>query len=187
MVEEDNQNLIREIVNGNREIFGTVIKQYQKLVFTLVFRMIKDEDESKDVVQDVFIKVFQNLNKFNGKSKLSTWISTIAFRQTIDYLKKKKRFPVANWENPISYDPSETIIEARERQMILTRAIDSLKPQDSAIITLYYLEEKSLTEISQITGISVNNLKARLFKSRKILKNILKKVDKTVISEFYEK
>ncbi|WP_029281340.1 RNA polymerase sigma factor [Pedobacter sp. R20-19] len=189
MAVQDDQNLISEILRGNRELFGVLIKKYQKLVFTVAYRIIKDEDESKDVSQDVFIKAFQNLKKFNGDAKFSTWISTIAFRQSFDYLKKKQKrsSSLDNWNNS-DYDiNSDSLIEIKERKIFIQKAIDLLKPEDSIIVTLYYLEEKSLNEISEITGITINNLKARLFKSRKMLKDIFKRVDKTEINEFYER
>lgn len=187
---EEERSLITKVLNGQTERFGVLIDHYKHLVFTLVFRVLKNENDAKDISQEVFIKAYQNLGKFKGDAKFSTWISSIAFRQAIDFKKKNERNNKVDF-NRIDERSTENSFhhesEYKERQELITGALNTLKPMDSIIVTLYYLDEMSLQEISAVVNISVNNLKARLFKARKSLKEFLQRNMNIEITDFYGK
>ncbi len=86
----EDRELVNKILNGNKQAFSLLVKQYEKLVWRLVSRMVLDEDELKDICQEIFIKIYINLEKFKFDSKLSTWIATISYRLTLNHLKKSK-------------------------------------------------------------------------------------------------
>ena len=85
---DDNQ-LVGSVLNGDMQAFKVLIDQNQRLVAHMVGRLIKNEEDREELCQDVFIKVHQKLSEFNFKSKLSTWIATIAYRLSINHLQKK--------------------------------------------------------------------------------------------------
>jgi RNA polymerase sigma factor (sigma-70 family) len=85
----NDRELVDKILNENKSAFSILVKKYERMVWFLVSRMVLDEDETKDICQEAFIKVYLNLDKFNFESKLSTWIATVTYRLTLNYLKKK--------------------------------------------------------------------------------------------------
>ena len=92
--------IVSNILNGKTQDFAIVVKNTEKLVAQIVRKMIATEDDQKDIVQDIYIKVYQNLSSFQFKSKLSTWIANIAYNSTINYLQKKK-IPLMELESSI--------------------------------------------------------------------------------------
>jgi RNA polymerase sigma-70 factor (ECF subfamily) len=86
----DDALLVRAVVGGNTEAFKKLVHQYERLVCSIVFKMIDQKEDREDICQEVFIKVYDKLPHFRFQSKLSTWIGNIAFNHTVNFLKKKK-------------------------------------------------------------------------------------------------
>lgn len=177
----EDRELVDKIVNGNKEAFSILIKRYEKMVWFMVSRMVIDEDEIKDISQEVFIKVYLNLEKFNFDSKLSTWISTIAYRYTLNYLKKKKKVSFSNISDEIILDHSMTEttplreLEENEKRAYIHNAVNGLPIQYRTIVTLYHLNDFSYKEIADITGMPDGTVKSYLFRARQLLKDLLKR------------
>ncbi len=169
--------IVTNILNGNVQCFAIVIKNTEKLVTQVVRKMISDEDDQKDLVQDIYLKAYQKLSSFQFKSKLSTWIANIAYNTTINYLQKKK-IPIIGIEKTnedefsVTENPEGEIIKT-EAVEILTAAIAQLPPLYKTLITLYHLEELSNKEISEITNLPEGTIKSYLYRARKILKNTI--------------
>ncbi len=179
MVEKNNhlhdKIIITNILNGNIQDFAIVIKNTEKLVTQIVCKMISDKDDQKDVVQDIYMKIYQNLASFQYKSKLSTWIANIAYNTTINYLQKKK---ISFIEIENTSENKFKSIENPELETIKTEAIDILNKEIEklpllykTLITLYHLEELSNKEISEITNLPEGTIKNYLYRARKILKD----------------
>lgn len=167
--------IVTNILNGNIQEFSVVVKNTEKLVTQIVRKMATNEDDQKDLVQDIYLKAYQNLSSFQFKSKLSTWIANIAYNTTINYLQKKK-IPVIGIaetvENKLA-EPENTALEIikTETVEILTAAIARLPPLYKTLITLYHLEELPNKEISEITNLPEGTIKSYLYRARKILKD----------------
>ena len=167
--------IVSNILNGNMQGFAIVIARTEKLVTQIVRKMTTNEDDQKDLVQDIYLKAYQNLSSFQFKSKLSTWIATIAYNTTINYLQKKKISIIGNEvlmedELMVSENPSLEIFKT-EAIKILHREIDKLPLLYKTLITLYHLEELSNKEISEITNLPEGTIKSYLYRARKILKD----------------
>lgn len=166
--------IVTSILNGNMQGFAVVVKNTEKLVTQIVRRMTTNEDDQKDLVQDIYLKVYQNLSSFQFKSKLSTWIAHIAYNTTISYLQKKK-IPILGIENAIeakfaaTNDPELEAINT-EAIEILNAEIARLPPLYKTLITLYHLEELPNKEISEITNLPEGTIKSYLYRARNILK-----------------
>lgn len=180
MVKEDDQHYIHLVMKGDTNAFAVLVDRYKNMVFTLSLKMLKDREEAEEVAQDTFVKVFKSLSKFSGESKFSTWIYKVAFNTCLDRLKKNKRSqPVAAMND---FTEQETIslvnvldsIEEKERKQTIQDCLHGLPGEDSFLLTLYYFEEQSLDEIAKIIGINPNNVKIRLYRSRKKLASLLK-------------
>jgi RNA polymerase sigma-70 factor, ECF subfamily len=188
----NDQVYINKILNGDTNAFAVLVDRYKDLVFTLALRMVKNREEAEEVAQDTFIKTYNALSKFKGESKFSTWIYKVAYNTCLDRLKKNKRQPYTVAIDEYTEHQIKTLdnaldnIEEKEKKQTIKNCLELLPSEDSFILTLYYFEELSLDEISKITGLKPNNVKVKLFRSRKKLAAILKQQLEPEIIESYE-
>lgn len=170
--------LINQILNGNTNAFTFLVTRYQKLVVHITGRLIQRHDELEDVCQDVFLKVYQNLGKYRYECKLSTWIATIAYNTSINYLRKfKKGDEVVPEDSATLRNLSEfnTVdFEKADLHRYIREQIDLLPVQYRTVLTLFHLEEFSYQEIEQITGMPEGTIKSYLFRAKALLKEKLK-------------
>ncbi|WP_298223684.1 sigma-70 family RNA polymerase sigma factor [Flavobacterium sp.] len=167
--------IVTNILNGNIQGFAVVVKNTEKLVTQIVRKMLANEDDQKDLVQDIYLKAYQNLASFQFKSKLSTWIANIAYNTTVNYLQKKK-IPIIEIETMIENkftitDHPEFVTIKTEAVEILNAEIGKLSPLYQTLITLYHLEELPNKEIAAITNLPEGTIKSYLSRARKILKD----------------
>lgn len=188
----NDQVYIDSILNGDANAFTVLVDRYKDLVFTLALRMMKHREEAEEVAQDTFIKVYKSLNKFKGDSKFSTWIYRVALNTCLDRLKKNKRQQYTVEINEYTEHQIKTLdnaldkIEEKEREQAMQDCLALLPSEDSFLLTLYYFEELSLEEIGKIVDLKINNVKVKLFRSRKKLATILRKKLDNEIIESYE-
>lgn len=177
---DPDQPYIEKALNGDTHAFSVLVDRYKYMVYTLVFRILKNKEDAEEVAQDTFVKMFSQLSQFKGDAKFSTWLYKIAYYGSLDRLKKQKR----NLETASIDHYKETYSrgavnetgqwEVIEQQQLIKNALAKLNEEDSAIITLFYFEELSLEEIGKIMDLSANTVKVRLFRSRKKLSEILR-------------
>lgn len=176
--------LINEVLIGNKKAFVKLIKQYEGLVLHIVTPFIGINQDREDICQDVFIKVYQKLNTFQFKSKLSTWIGNIAYNTSINFLQKKRNVLLsdllsANQEASFidelesDYNNPEQIIIKQENIVELNKNINKLPELQKSILLLFYKDELSVEEISRILEMPINTIKSHLFRARKSLKELL--------------
>lgn len=173
----DERQVVQQIKKGDLQAFSILVKQYQKLVFHVVQRLLTAPQDVEDVSQEVFIKVYKRLDSFAFESKLATWIARIAYVTTVDYLRKFK--PNHTQGNPIgdqvpctNYTPEEILIQT-DVTLYMQKLIDSLPESYRVVLTLYHLEEFSYSEIEQITGMPAGTVRNYLFRGRRLLKDRL--------------
>lgn len=180
MNHQSDQYYIDLVLNGDTNSFSVLVERYQSMVYTVVYRMIKNKEEAEEVSQDTFVKAFTSLSKFRGDAKFSSWLYTIAYRKSLDAIKVAKRLAVSELIEDITEGEIESVHDAlgylqeKERKQIILDSIRSLPEEETAIITLYYYEEKSVKEIVDIIGLTKDNVKIKLYRSRKKLYSILK-------------
>lgn len=145
--------------------FSHLLKKYQQKIYWHVRRMVIDHDDADDVTQDVFIKIWRNLEKFREDSQLYTWLYRIATNECITFLNKKKlKYSVSLDEDSSSY-LSETLADTSyfngdKAQMKLQQALLTLPEKQRLVFNMKYFEDLKYDEISQILGTSVGALKA---------------------------
>jgi RNA polymerase sigma-70 factor (ECF subfamily) len=180
MKQHTDQYYIQKTLKGDTNAFSELISRYQNLVFTVVLRVVKVREEAEEVAQDTFLKAFESLHSYRGESKFSTWIYSIAYRKALDRIRKINRMNSVELVEDITEKQLGTIenalsfLEQQERNETIKRCIAELPEQDAAIITFYYFEDQSVREISKITGLSEDNIKVKLHRSRKKLFTLLK-------------
>lgn len=180
MTTNDDQHYINQVLDGNTQVFSVLVDRYKDLVFTLALRMVKDREEAEEVSQDTFIKVYKKLNKFKGESKFSTWIYKVTYNTCLDRIKTYKRKyntveinEYTAHQVKTSTTAYDTLVEQEQAEQ-LRNCINLLPSEDSFLLSLFYFEEQSLEEIAKVIGITANNVKVKLYRSRKKLANILK-------------
>jgi RNA polymerase sigma-70 factor (ECF subfamily) len=187
----NDQVYIDKILNGDTNAYVELVDRYKDLVYTLAIRMVKNKEEAEEVSQDTFIKVYKSLSRFKGESKFSTWIYRVAYNTCLDRIKKIKRqyntVAIDEYtEHQVkSIDNALDEIGEQEKQMAIKACLDQLPGDDSFILTLFYFEELSLDEISKVMGLKPNNVKVKLFRSRKKLAAILQEqLDNEIIESY---
>lgn len=182
------KNLVAKILNGNIQDFAIVVKSTEKLVTHIVRKMTTNEDDQKDLVQDIYLKAYQNLSSFQYKSKLSTWIATIAYNTSVNYLNKKriKLFDLDFFsENNYSgYETIEDEICKKENVQFVNSELNKLSPLFKTLISLYHFEELAIKEIAEITNLPAGTVKSYLYRARKTLKD---NINQHFKNEYYEK
>jgi len=184
MKQFDENILIQQTLDGDVKSFEKIVVTYNAMVYTLAYRVLKNREEAEEIAQDVFIKIYQSLKNFNMKSKLSTWIYRITYNTSINKFKSQKRRietteidRYAEFNNSSLPDAYHDISE-KEKQKVINDSILKLPETDRIIITLYYYEELSVKEIAEITEMSTQNVKIKLFRSRqKLYKELKDKVN----------
>jgi len=175
---EEIKRAIQKVLGGDVNAFSVVVDQYKKLVAHIVFRMIYNPNDREDMCQDVFIKVYQNLSSFRFESKVSTWISKIAYNNCINYLNKRKTNSMNDVTRDLESIPSTTsspghFTEDEDRMTRIHAEIRNLPLPYRAILTLYHLEEMSYHEISEVMNLPEGTVKSYLYRARQQLKEKL--------------
>jgi len=170
------ERLVSAALSGDDEAFGELVRRYKRRVFSISARYVRNSDELDDVCQEIFIKVYQNLEKYRADAPFEHWVSKIAVNACYDALRKQRRkeneVPLDDVEFALSDTACEEIPN-NEAWEILRHALAKLRPEDRMVITLLNLEEKSIREISALTGWSESKVKVRAFRARNELKKIL--------------
>jgi len=177
--EPSDESLIRKICSGNKEAFVLLVRRYKRKVFGMAARFARDADDLDDICQDVFIKVYENLDKFRADAPFEHWLSRITIRTCYDALRSRKRergnIPLDSMHNLIEDRSISTKQAAEEARNILEWGFARLRPDEHLVITLLEIEEKSIREIAALTGWSEANVKVRAFRARQKLKQLLEK------------
>ena len=169
--------LINDSLKGNQVALGQLIKKYQNQMYSVCLSILKRPDEAQEAAQDTFIKMHKSLNTFNSGSKFSSWLYKIAYRTSLDYLRKRKKtidIEEVSFLLENNNDSQEDVMMQSELSQQLLKAIAHLNPDEAGIIRMFYLEEMTIKELAEITGNSISNVKVKLFRGRKKLGEIIK-------------
>lgn len=178
---EDDRSLVSGILSGDLKAYRSLIRQNERLVAHMVGRLVKHNEDREEICQDVFLRVYEKINEFNFRSKLSTWIATIAFRQAMNFIKKKNiQFIELTEENDLLTafsDPvnPESVMEEKDMHQMIIYMTDRLPPHYKTALMLFHVDGMSYAEISRITGMPEGTVKSYIFRARNLLKQIVMK------------
>lgn len=173
MSDQDDKINIKEVMAGNTQAFGNIVERYQNTIFSLTLRMTNNAEDSKDLTQNIFIKAFSKLHKYNTDQKFFSWFYRLAINETINYKKSQNKLvPLSSDEIADDTSYSGTIRGKEEKKKIHV-AIQKLPPRYRILVILKYYEGKSYDDISRLLEIPVSKVKARLFIARQKLKEML--------------
>lgn len=175
-------NLIEECRGGNLNNFRKLVELTSPLAYSVAFRMLSDEDQAKDIVQDTMVTIWKKLHKIRSAEVYKTWMYRIVMNKCYDYLRKKKRNPEFNADDKTWSYISDTIsekanseLENKEIAAIINKLTDRLSPKQKAVFILSDIEQMTNDEISEITGLSKSGVKANLHYARKSISVMVEK------------
>jgi RNA polymerase sigma-70 factor (ECF subfamily) len=180
--------LITRVKLKDEEAYTILIDTYKDQLANYIYRIVWDEEMAKDLVQDTFIKVFLNIDKYEYITKFKTWLYTIATNLSINQWRRMKKRRILSLqalaENNITAEVEETISKpasecplgtllAKERRQIIKNALSTLKPKYKIPIVLFDFEQQSYESISEILNIPIGTVKSRIHRARVLLKKKL--------------
>ncbi|MGD0342530.1 MAG: RNA polymerase sigma factor [Bacteroidales bacterium] len=176
----DDTYYITRVLRGNTNAYSYLVEKYKRMAYTLALKLVKVPEDAEEIAQDGFVKAFQALDNFKGESKFSTWLYKIIYNVSIARLRKKQLEVISIDDDQNSdFDVCETDdfltqLTIEEQNAIVRSCIDKLPAEERALITLYYMNESTVKEITHITGDTESNVKIKLFRIRKKLRVMIK-------------
>ena len=176
------EEIIEKIKNGSVELFEVIVIRYQKKLVNYIYRMINDFESAMELCQEVFIKVYNSLDKYNPSFKFTTWIHRISSNATIDWMRKKKIdcYSLDGNDNDDSPSLSQQVpskdlnplqnLEMNQLQGRIEGAIDELPFIYKQLIILRHINELSYEEIANTVSLPLGTVKNRIFRGREMLK-----------------
>ena len=169
--------LIARIAQGDRLAMQVLYGRHHVRVFRFGLRLVRDEQAAEDLISEVFLDVWRQAGKFEGRSAVSTWLLAITRFKALSALRRRKDVELddeaANAIEDASDDP-EVAVQKKDTSVALRKCLTALSPDHREIIDLVYYHEKSVEEVAEIVGIPENTVKTRLFYARKKLAELLK-------------
>jgi len=179
-------DLLRRAQAGDEVAFGKLMRTHYERIFRLVYAMVRNEHDARDICQEIWLTVWKQLPRFRGDAKFSTWLHPIATRRALDHLRKRRRWfdrflPFSNRDieiesapEPAAADDTRQQSEATDRSAQLEAAMDALPPKLRAALALREIEGLSYEEIARATGIPTGTVMSRLYHARRLLTQQLK-------------
>lgn len=174
------EKIIEAIVHdGQSDLYGQLYDRYSDKVFRKCIGFAKDSSIAQDMVQDIFLKVFFQLPKFQGKSKFSTWLYAITYNFCVEYYRKSSKYTHTDIDNqPEAVDDTKDEQELLQTQTaLLARALEIIAPDDKAILLMKYQDDASIKDIETSLGISESAVKMRLARARSRAKEAIDSIE----------
>jgi RNA polymerase sigma-70 factor (ECF subfamily) len=179
---ENDKLIISQIISGDANKYRILIRRYKNPVFAMGKSFFHNESDSEDFVQEVFLKAYRNLERFEGRSRFSTWLYRIAYHTAINNLQRRKEYSSlsedessdSNEGNLVSAHrtPEENLLRNTAKKAVL-KAVKELPEKYRVCIDLYFFYDRTYAEIEKITGFKENTVKSHVFRAKKILKEQL--------------
>lgn len=179
-MENNDAYIIRRVIDGDTGSYRTLMERYSQQVFSLVVKIVSVEDDAEEITQDVFVKAYRNLSKFDFRSSFSTWLFRIAYNEAVSHTRRRRIDGIPFDEailNNLSDSRVDSFLESdNPRLAALPEAIESLSVDERALITLHYFEGLPLKEVADMMHIGESAAKVRLMRTRKKLYLLINKL-----------
>jgi RNA polymerase sigma-70 factor (ECF subfamily) len=167
------------VLRGNSANFRKIVEKYQNTIYRLCRSYLSHHEEAEDATQEIFLRAYKSLHRFDLEKRFLNWLYTIAinhlksrYKRILRFKDKKERFQQEPLSNP---DTPETLSEDRETVEEMQRMVEVLPNNLKEIVILYYYEEMGVNQIAEVLDISRENVKSRLFRARKKIRENLEK------------
>lgn len=171
--DELDRTCVERCLRGERDAFEPLVARYEKALFNAIFRLAGDAEEARDICQEVFVKVFENLGSYDPSRRFFSWLYRVAINETINHLKSRRRWePLSeSLEHPRSNPEHD--LQAREQNGEIQRALLALDPKYRLAVVVRHFLQLSYSEAAQILDLPEKTVKSRLFTARQMLREIL--------------
>jgi len=182
METRDDIRYINEVIAGNTASFAMLIDRHKDLVFTIAMNITRNREDAEEVAQDTFLKAFRKLATFRKESGFQTWLYRIAYNEAISKIRKNNIKTLDLEEEIIEFIPEveseEDIagLDEQEQKQVIAKILDKLPEIDRVLVTLFYLNNHPVNEISEATGLGESNVKVRLHRVRKRIYSELQEI-----------
>ena len=174
---KDEKTIIEEILAGQTDQYRLLVEKYQNPVFRIIFKIVGNDDDARDLTQDVFVKIYESLHQYNSGYKFFSWVYRTAINKALLFERREKKFLSIDGNTDQFMQIPEQRMDYESRDELLNRAINGLTEHYRTVVLLKYYAGLSYADISRILGIPEKTVKSRLFDARKILKDRLTKSD----------
>ena len=186
MVDGDDIYYIDLIRSGDKGAYSYLVGKYSDMVYSLALKMLKNEADAEDLSQEIFIAAYKSLNRFKGNARFSTWLYRITYNRSVSWLRRSRRELFTDKVQYLERNGvgEELLLESNmheENLQQLQLAVKTLKDEEQLLIMLHYFEDQSIDEVAAITGLSSSNVKVRLFRIRKKLKEQLEQYQRAIV------
>jgi RNA polymerase sigma-70 factor (ECF subfamily) len=175
MTEQSDEDLVRQCRSGEIKSFDLLIERHQRTIFNLALRMVRNSDDAADVSQSVFVKAYENLERFDPQFKFFSWLYRIAVNESLNALEQKKRFEGLEGNDLAADTADEKDDDTVREERRIQDGLMMLSVDQRAVIVLKHMQGLSYREIAQVLDLPEKTIKSRLFSARQTFKDILKK------------
>ena len=171
---DEDRIIVDQIISGQKELFRLLIKRHEQAVYGMGMSFFRNIEEASDFTQEVFIKVFRSLSRFEGKSRFSTWLYKISYNMAVNSVTRRKEYhSLAEDEVASENDnPEHNLLKGLARDAVL-EAVTTLPERFKVCVDLFFFYDRSYQEIEAITGYPLNTIKSHVFRAKKILREKL--------------
>ena len=168
------QDIVKQILAGDKTAFTQLLEKYQRQILVYCLRLLNfHQEDAQDAVSETFLKVYVNLAGYNPSLKFSSWLYRIAHNESVNIISKKSKYQLKALDEVIDTLPSEINFD-KPRKADLEKILSQLSVDDRNVLTLFYLQAKSLNEIGEILKMSDNSVAVKLSRARTRAKEFVK-------------
>lgn len=164
------EDIIDLVASGDTEAFGILVRRYENFVFTLVRGLVISEEQARDISQEVFLRAYRALRRFERKSSFKTWLYRIAYNSSMSHLKRKDDNIESMQDLNVEKEQENSV--PHPAKYLLRRLIDKLNPELKAVVIFHYYDDLKYEEIAEILDCPLGTVKVRLFRAKHELKKL---------------
>ena len=187
-MEPTDSEVIASVLRGETARFELLVEKYSPRIFATARRYARRDSEIEDIVQEVWLKAFQRLSSFRGEAPFEHWLMRLAVRTCYDFLRSHQRNrensfselaePESDWLDRFVAEPGKNEIDSQAAKQLVDKVLNQLSPPARLVLTLLEIEDRSIKEISQLTGWSIPLVKVRAFRARAEMRKCIEKIAK---------
>jgi len=167
--------IVNQIAAGQKDLFRLLVRRYQRSVYGMGISFFRNAEDASDFVQEVFLKVYRSLSRFEERSRFSTWLYKIAYNTAINGVNRRKEYwslAEADVEPSDGDTPERLMIREAAREAVLA-SLQELPERYRVCVDLFFFYDRSYREIEAVTGFPVNTIKSHVYRAKKLLREKL--------------
>lgn len=186
---KEEEKIVRQLQSGDFSNYDKIVNSYKNRIFGMAYKFTNDYDETQDLAQEVFLKVYRQIKNFRGDSKLSTWIYRISVNTCLDWKKKKNRLKSINFSSMVNEENKDQTIDIKDESMLpdevilkgedqkqVHKLIYELSDKYKTVLIMYHFNEMSYSDIATALNIPQRTVETRLYRARRMLKDKISKL-----------